>query len=54
MIVREVDSRVALASVVMHIPAMTCFDKDPTEVIATGDWVRIDADQGIIEITKKD
>ncbi len=53
-IVREIDSRVALATVVMHIPGMAYLDKDPTEVISTGDWVRVDADKGLVEITKKD
>ena len=28
-------------------------DQDPLEVIETGDWVRVDADNGIIEVTKK-
>jgi hypothetical protein len=27
---------------------------DPLQVIATGDWVKVDADQGIVEITKKE
>ncbi len=52
-IVREIDPRVALATVLMHIPGMTHLDKDPTEVISTGDWVRIDADKGLVEIESK-
>ena len=52
-IVREINTQVALATVVMHIPGMTCLDKDPTEVISTGDWVRIDADKGLVEIESK-
>jgi len=46
-------SKMALGAVVMHVPAMTDFDKDPIEVIETGDWVKVDADNGIVEITKK-
>jgi hypothetical protein len=38
----------------MHIPAVTDFDQDPLTLVATGDWVRVDADKGIVEITKKD
>ena len=53
-IVRKINTQVALATVVMHIPGMTQLNNDPTEVIATGDWVRIDADKGLIEIMKKD
>jgi predicted aconitase with swiveling domain len=39
--------------VVARVPAVTEFDRDPTEVISTGDWVKVDADQGLVEITKK-
>ena len=46
-------AKVALGAVVMHVPAMTDFDQDPIEVIETGDWVKVDADHGIVEITKK-
>jgi hypothetical protein len=35
------------------VPAVTDLDKDPTEVISTGDWVKVDADNGIVEVTKK-
>lgn len=52
-IVREINTQVALAIVVMHIPGVAELDKDPTEVIATGDWVSIDADRGLVEVTKK-
>jgi phosphohistidine swiveling domain-containing protein len=37
----------------MRVPTVTDLDQDPTEVIATGDWVRIDADQGLVKVTKK-
>lgn len=43
----------ALGAVVARLPSITDVDQDPTEVIATGDWVKVDADNGIIEITKK-
>ncbi|HSV81192.1 MAG TPA: DUF126 domain-containing protein [Ramlibacter sp.] len=49
----EMTSKMALGAVVTHSPAMTDFDRDPLGVIATGDWVRVDADRGIVEITKK-
>jgi len=34
-------------------PTVTDLDRDPTEVIETGDWVKVDADKGIVEVTKK-
>jgi hypothetical protein len=49
----EMTTKMALGAVVTHAPAMTDFERDPLECIATGDWVRVDADRGVIEITKK-
>lgn len=54
MIIREINSLTAISVVVMRIPAVTDLDKDPTEVIATGDWVKVDGDKGVVEITKSD
>lgn len=49
----EMTTKIALGAVVTHAPALTEFDRDPLQVIETGDWVRVDADSGIVEITKK-
>jgi uncharacterized protein len=54
MLFNEMTTKIALGAVVTHAPAVTDFDRDPLEVIETGDWVRVDADQGIIEVTKSD
>ena len=54
MIVREVNSLIAIGAVVMRVPTVTDLDQDPTEVIATGDWVRIDADKGMVEVIKNE
>ena len=48
----EMTTKVALGAVVMHTPAVTDLDQDPMAVIETGDWVRVDGDRGIVEITK--
>jgi hypothetical protein len=32
---------------------MTDFERDPLVCIETGDWVRVDAERGIVTITKK-
>lgn len=37
-----------------HIPAVAELDRDPAEIIASGDWVKVDGDKGIVEVTKKD
>jgi uncharacterized protein len=46
-------TKVALGAVVLRIPSMTDFDRDPIEAIDTGDRVRIDADAGKVEIWKR-
>jgi predicted aconitase with swiveling domain len=48
----EMTTKIALGAVVIHAPAVTDFDRDPLTVIETGDWVKVDGDNGIVEITK--
>ncbi len=43
----------AYASIVLDIPTVDELDKDPCKVIETGDWVKVDAKKGIVEVTKK-
>ena len=45
-------TKIALGAVVMHTPAVTDFDRDPLDLIETGDWVRVDGDRGVVEILK--
>jgi predicted aconitase with swiveling domain len=52
LIFNEMTTKVALGAVVMRVPAITDLDRDPLEVIETGDWVIVDADQGIVEVRK--
>ena len=53
MIIREISSLTGIGAVVMRVPTVTDLDQDPTEVIETGDWVKVDAEKGVVEITKK-
>ena len=43
-----------LCALTAHVPSMTDFERDPMELIETGDMVLVNADEGYIEITKKD
>ena len=52
-IMKDINSLAALATVVMHTPTVTDLDKNPVEVIETGDYVKVDADKGIVEVTRK-
>jgi predicted aconitase with swiveling domain len=53
LVFNEMTTKVALGAVVMRAPAVTDFDRDPLELIQTGDWVRVDGDAGIVEIHKR-
>ena len=43
----------AVLAIELNIPLVDRLDKNPCEIIQTGDWVKVDAPKGIIEVTKK-
>jgi predicted aconitase with swiveling domain len=49
----EMTTKVALGAVVMRVPAVTDLDRDPLDVIETGDWVVVDGDRGLVEVFKQ-
>lgn len=53
LIIVKVDPISALGAILAKIPAIDRTDRNPFEVIETGDHVRMDADKGIIEVTKR-
>jgi hypothetical protein len=53
LIFNEMTTKVALGAVVMRVPSVTDLDQDPLTVIETGDWVVVDGDSGVVEVTKK-
>lgn len=53
-VIKKMDSRLGAAVVSLGVPAVSDFEEDdPMEVIKSGDWVKIDGDSGIVEITRK-
>jgi len=52
-VIRENNPQTALGSVVGRLPSVTDLDQDPTEIISSGDWVRVDADRGVVEVVKQ-
>jgi predicted aconitase with swiveling domain len=52
MVFNVMTTKVALGAVVMRVPAVTDLDRNPLDLIETGDRVRVDGDQGIVEIWK--
>ena len=53
MVFNEMTTKMALGAVVTHAPAVTDLERDPLEVITTGDWVKVDGDRGVVEVTKR-
>lgn len=53
MVFNVMTTKIALGAVVMRAPSVTDLDQDPLSLIETGDWVKVDGDRGIVEITKK-
>ena len=52
MVFTTMTTKVALGCVVMRVPSVTDFDRDPLELIETGDWVRVDGDAGTVTVWK--
>jgi hypothetical protein len=50
---RRGNNLTVFAAMNMKVPTVTDFDRDPTEVIETGDFVRVDGDKGVVEVFKK-
>jgi predicted aconitase with swiveling domain len=53
LVFNEMTTKIALGAVVMRVPAVTDLDRDPLQLIATGDWVIVDGDRGRVEIHRK-
>ena len=53
MVFNEMTTKVALGAVVMRVPSVTELDRDPLDVIDTGDWVRVNGDEGTVEVIKR-
>ena len=53
LVFNEMTTKVALGAVVMRVPSVTELDRNPLDLIETGDWVIVDGDLGIVEIQKR-
>ncbi len=50
---RKGNNLTVFAAMNMKVPTVTDFDQDPTAIIETGDHVRVNGDDGIVEVLKK-
>jgi len=48
----EAEPVLAAAAIVANMPMVDRLDRNPVEVIKTGDWVKVDADKGTVEVIK--
>jgi len=53
LVFNEMTTKIALGAVVMRAPSVTDLDRNPLEVIETGDWVMVDGDRGVVEVHKR-
>jgi predicted aconitase with swiveling domain len=53
MIIRDSDWMVTNAAVFTGTPVVTELDADPCQIIESGDWVKVDADRGVVEVNKE-
>src|SRR6516162_1535785 len=53
LVFNEMTTKIALGAVVMRVPSVTDLDRDPLDVIETGDWVVVDGDAGTVEVEKR-
>lgn len=50
----EAEPIIAVGAAMGNIPLVDRLDKNPLEIIATGDDVKIDGDKDLVEVTKKE
>lgn len=50
---READGVVAMVSIIMGVPTVDRLEPDPIDTICSGDYLRVDADSGRVEIARK-
>jgi len=53
MIVKDVETVLIVSAFIAKVPLVDRLEKDPLEIIQTGDFVKVDADQRIVRILKR-
>ena len=48
------DTITAVGAILGNVPLMDKFDRNPVEVIRTGDFIKVDAEKGVVEILRKE
>jgi len=53
MIVKDVETVLIVSAFIAKVPLIDRLEKDPFEVIHNGDFVKVDAEKGLVTVTKK-
>ena len=53
MVVKDVETVLIVSAFIAKVPLIDRLEKDPFEVIHNGDFVKVDAEKGLVTITKK-
>jgi predicted aconitase with swiveling domain len=53
MIVKDIETVLIVSAAIAKVPLVNRLEKDPFQVIDTGDFVQVDAEMGIVTITKQ-
>jgi len=54
MIVKDVETVLVVSAFLVKVPLVDRLEKDPFEVIHTGDFVKVDAERGTVTVTKRE
>ncbi|MCD6514728.1 MAG: DUF126 domain-containing protein [Candidatus Odinarchaeota archaeon] len=54
LISQELETSLTFGAILANVPMVAQLDRNPVEVIETGDLVKIDGSRGIVEIIKKE
>jgi len=53
LIVKDVETVLVVSAFIVKVPLVDRLEKDPFEAIQTGDFVKVDADKGIVTVAKQ-
>ena len=53
LVFNKMTTKAALGAVVLRVPSVTDLDGDPTQLVRTGDWVRVDGDNGTLAVWRR-
>jgi predicted aconitase with swiveling domain len=54
LIVKDVETVLVVSAFIVKVPLVDKLEKNPFEIIRTGDLVKVDADKGAVTITKQE